>query len=97
MQDARALKNQKNLSSWRAWNQEAIWRSGFLAIAGGFPLLTTVLAAACALFKPDLRYVGASVVLTGAGLYLATVVGLVAFAMLRLNAWKRANPWTPPS
>jgi predicted ABC-type exoprotein transport system permease subunit len=31
------------------------------------------------------------------GLYLVTVLGLMAFALRRLIAWRRANPWTPPS
>lgn len=98
MQDTRALKNPRNLSSWRAWNQKALWRSGFFAMTVGvFPLLTVALAVACALFKPDLRYVGVSGILTAFGVYLAVALGLMAFAVLRLNAWKQANPWTPPS
>jgi len=36
------------------------------------------------------------VVLTGFSLYLATILGLAAFGMLRLQAWRRAHPWTPP-
>jgi hypothetical protein len=93
MQDARALKNPRNLSSWRAWRREAYRRSGFTAIiAGVFPLLAIAFVVACALFKPALRDLE-----TGFGLYLATGLGLMVFAVLRLNAWKRANPWTPPS
>jgi hypothetical protein len=60
-------------------------------------LLTIVLAVACAMFRSDLRCVRVSVILTGFGVYLVMVLGLMAFAVLRLNAWKRANPWTPPS
>jgi hypothetical protein len=96
MQDPRALKNPRNLGSWRAWQGEAYRRSGFLAIAGGVsPLLTIVFVVACTLFKPALRDV--VTIEVGFGLYLAAVLGLTGFAVLRLNAWKRANPWTPPS
>jgi hypothetical protein len=93
MQDMRALNNPRNLSSWRAWQGQAFGRSGFIAIiAGVFPLLAIAFVIACTLFKPALRDLE-----IGFSLYLATAFGLMALAMLRLNAWKRANPWTPPS
>ena len=92
MQDTRALKNPRNLSSWRAWQREAFQRSCYFVIPGVCPLLALVFVIACTLFKPALRDV-----VTGFGLYLATALGLMVFSVLRLNAWKRANPWTPPS
>jgi hypothetical protein len=92
MQDARVLKNLRNLSSWRAWQAEAYRRSGFSAVTFVCPLLTLVPVIGFTLFKPALRDVE-----IGFGLYLATIAGLLVFAMLRLNAWQRANPWTPPS
>ena len=39
---------------------------------------------------------GALSFLSGFGLYLATIIGMMTLAMLRLQAWRRANPWTPP-
>jgi hypothetical protein len=93
MQDARALKNTRNLSSWRAWQGEAFGRSGFIwLMAGVSPFLTTAFVVACALYKPAPRDVA-----TLLGLYLVMALGLVVVASLRLNAWKRAHPWTPPS
>lgn len=92
MQDARALNNSRNLRSWRAWEAEAFRRSGFFATAVVFPLLVAGFVMACALFKPAPRDL-----LTGFCLYLATTGGLMVFVVLRLNAWKQVNPWTPPS
>lgn len=96
MQDPRALKNPKNLSAWRAWRQEAYRRSGFLAITSGVPLLTVAFVFACTLYRRALTATGTSILLTF-GLYLAAVSALMAIAMLRLRAWERAHPWTPPS
>jgi hypothetical protein len=63
-----------------------------VTLGAGVGLLALVFVIACTLFKPALRDV-----VIGSGLYLATALGLMVFAVLRLNAWKRANPWTPPS
>jgi hypothetical protein len=38
-----------------------------------------------------------SISLVGLILFLGTSFALMALGVLRLNAWKRANPWTPPS
>jgi hypothetical protein len=93
MQDMRALKNPRNLSSWRAWQREAFWRSGFMAINSAvLPLLAIAFVFASILFKPTLRELE-----FGFGLYLAAALGLLVLAVLRINAWKRANPWTPPT
>jgi len=51
------------------------------------------------LFKPQTtRDAHAWLMATGAAfaLYLAIAFGLMLFAVLRLNAWKRAHPWEPP-
>jgi hypothetical protein len=61
-------------------------------IPGVCPLLAVVFVIACTLFKPALGELA-----VGFGLYLATAFGLMVLAVLRMNAWKRANPWTPPS
>lgn len=97
MQDPRALNNPTNLRSWRAWRQKAYLRSGFMMITTvASPLLTIGFVFACTLYRPALLSAGASVVLA-LGLYLAIVLGLMVFAMLRLKAWERAHPWTPPN
>jgi hypothetical protein len=98
MQDMRALKNSRNLNSWRTWQGAAYRRSGFSAILVAVPTLSVAFVLACTLYGRALgRHIEVPVVLTGLGFYSATVLGLMAFAMLRLKAWKRANPWTPPS
>ena len=98
MQDPRALANLKNLDSYRAWGQEGVRRSGFAAIISIVMMLTPVLTLATTLFKPATRDVHAWAVLAGTAfaLYIATALGLMLFAVLRLNAWKRAHPWAPP-
>ena len=98
MQDPRALANLKNLESYRAWGQEGVRRSGFSAIISGVMTLVPVLTGAILLFKPATRDAHTWVVLVGAALalYLAAALGLMLFAVLRLNAWKRAHPWAPP-
>jgi hypothetical protein len=95
MQDMRALSNSRNLKSWREWEGEAYRRSGFTAILLVVTTPTAPFVVACTLYGRALRH-SEPAVLTGFGLYLATSLGLMAFAMLRLNAWRRANPWTPP-
>lgn len=99
MQDPRALANSKNLNSYRAWALEGYRRSGFVQITMIVPLLVPLLALAPILFKHAARDARAWVVLTGAAfaLYMVTVFGLSLFAVLRLNAWRRAHPWEPPS
>ena len=93
MQDTRALKNERNLGSWKAWEQQAQERSGFLAIVVFvLPALMLAFVFACVLLR-----LAVSDAAAGLGLYLAASLGLVGFAVLRLNAWKRAHPWTPPS
>ena len=97
MQDMRALKNTTNLSSWRAREREAYQRSGFAAILGGVFALMLAFVISPSLFG---RMLGADLVpisFIGLILFLGTSFALMAFAVWRLNAWKRANPWTPPS
>jgi hypothetical protein len=93
MQDTRALSNSRNLTSWRAWERDAYRRSGFYAILLIVPL--TVPFVVVTLDGRVLRHLGL-VALSGFGLYLATILGLMTFATLRLQAWRRAHPWTPP-
>jgi len=100
MQDMRALSNSRNLKSWRAWEQDAYRRSGFTVMVLIFSLMAALvaplaipLAATLHRHAPQLLK---PVLLTGSGLYLAMTLGLMAFAVLRLQAWRRANPWTPP-
>lgn len=97
MQDMRALKNPRTLESWRRWDAEANQSSGVIAILAAVAVLTPAFVVACALYGRAPGHAEAPVVLVGWGLYAALVLGLMAFALLRLEAWKRANPWTPPS
>jgi hypothetical protein len=98
MQDPRALANPKNLESYRAWGQEGVRRSGFGVIISVVTIFVPALTLAAIVFRPATSDARAWVVLLGAAfaLYLATVLGLMLFAVLRLNAWKRAHPWEPP-
>jgi hypothetical protein len=98
MQDIRALRNSRNLSSWRAWEGEACQRSGFAAIMGGvLTPLTLAFVLSPVLFGPALgdRLVPTFVV--GLILFLGTSFALMALAVWRVKGWKSANPWTPPS
>jgi hypothetical protein len=98
MQDPRALANPKNLESYKAWEQDGVRRSGSSAIFTGAMTLTPVLIGAVLLLKPTTKVSHAWLVLVGTAfaLYLAIALGLMLFAVLRLNAWKRAHPWEPP-
>jgi hypothetical protein len=98
--DPRALRNTKNLNSYRAWKREGLQRSGFntlflmvMASAPAFTIAASLIESAA---KVD---AGALVRLMVAAfaLYLVAVGGLMLFGVLRLNAWKRAHPWEPPS
>ena len=91
MRDARALKNFGNLTSWRAWERSAFHRSGFTAISAAIIPLEFIFIFACPLFKRSPTGVEVAF-----GLYLLLAAGLMIFALLRLNAWKRSHPWTPP-
>jgi hypothetical protein len=97
MQDPRALANPRNLESYRAWSREGVWRSGFGAVLG-IVMLTPWLSLAAIVFRPAMRDHDAGLVLIGGGfaLYLAAALELMLFAVLRLNAWRRAHPWEPP-
>ena len=92
----RALKNSTNLSSWRAWEDEAYQRSGFSAILGGVFALTLAFVLSLGLFARTLGDDLVRVSFIGLILFLGTSFALMALAALRMNAWKRANPWTPP-
>jgi hypothetical protein len=96
MQDMRPLANSRNLKSWRAWEGEAYRRSGFNAVLLASPMLTVLFVLAFTAYGRAPGHIEA-VVIIGFGLYLATVLGLMGFAVLRLQAWRRANPWIPPS
>jgi hypothetical protein len=98
MQDPRALANPKNLESYRAWGQEGLRRSGFGAITSVVTVFAPVLSLATIVFRPSTSDARAWVVLIGGAfaLYLAAALGLMLFAVLKLNAWKRAHPWEPP-
>ena len=98
MQDPRALANTRNLESWRAWRREGFRRSGFGPISLIVPLLAPPFVLAPALFGHAARDARGWVILMAVALalYLAAGLGLSVFAALRLNAWKRAHPWSPP-
>ena len=96
--DPRALASIRNLESYRAWRQEGARRSGFAAIIAISTALTPMLSMAAILFRPAARDAHAWVMRVGAAfaVYLVIALGLMLFAVLRLNAWKRAHPWEPP-
>lgn len=97
MHDTRALKNSTNLNSWRAWEEEAQQRSGFSAILGVVFALTLVFVISLSLFARALGDDLVAISFVGLILLLGTSFALMALAVLRMKAWKRANPWTPPS
>lgn len=97
MLDERALKNSATLSSWRAWEAEACQRSGFNAVLGGVFALTLAFVIFPSLFSRALGDDLVPIALIGLVLTLGTSFALMVLAVLRMNAWKRANPWTPPS
>lgn len=97
MQDTRALKNPTNMNSWRAWEGEAYQRSGFHAIMGSVFALTLAFVMSLSLFAGALGDDRVSISLVGFVLFLAISFALMALAVSRLSAWKRSNPWTPPS
>jgi len=91
MQDMRALNNTRNLSSWRAWEGQSFGRSGYAWIMAAVAALATGFIIALPLLRLSLAGMEALF-----GLYLVVVFGLMVLAALRVTAWKRANPWTPP-
>jgi hypothetical protein len=99
MRDLRALANFTNLNSYRSWQREGFQRSGLAAFVIIVPLSAIAFPMFITLFGPPTMDARAFVALMGAalGLYLLVVGGLGLFAVLRLNAWKRAHPWSPPS
>jgi hypothetical protein len=54
-------------------------------------LLVVVFSVALALLRPSLTTIEVL-----SGLYLLAAAGLMVSAVLRLSAWKRSHPWTPP-
>jgi hypothetical protein len=104
MQDPRALANSRHLQSYRAWEQESYLRSGFLMIIMSVPAILAPLFIftvnlTTTLFKPAMPDARAETVLTATAfaIYLAVAGGLMLFSVVRLNAWKRAHAWTPPT
>jgi len=99
MQDPRALANTTNLKSYRAWERDGYRRSGFGAIFMIVPMLMVAFTFAASLLEQATRDARTVVVLVGAAfaIYLVVTGGLMVFGVLRLNAWKRAHPWAPPS
>ncbi len=96
MQDMRALKNPTNLSSWRTWEGQAYQQSGFAALMGALFALMLAFVMSLSLFGGKLSG-SVGPFLIGVILYFGVSFALIGLAVLRLNAWKRANPWTPPS
>jgi len=104
MQDPRALANLRNLQSYRAWEQESYGRSGFLMIILSVPVILAPLFIftinlTTTLFRHAITDARAWAVLTATtfALYLAVAGGLMLFSVIRLNAWRRAHAWTPPT
>jgi hypothetical protein len=97
MRDPRALASIRNYDSYRAWRQEGVRKSGFIGIISILMGITPLFTVAVTLFRPATR-AHAYLISIGAAfaLYLVVAVGLMLFAVLQLNAWKRAHPWEPP-
>lgn len=98
MQDLRALANSRNLASYRAWTREGMRRSGFAAIVLIVPLSVPLFTLAAPMLGGAARDARGWAVLMGAvlALYLTAGLGLSLLAALRLKAWQRAHPWSPP-
>ena len=104
MQDPRALANSRNLQSYRAWEKEGFRRSGFLMIIMSVPailapLFICTINLTATLFRHAITDARAWAALTATtfAIYLAVAGGLMLFSVLRLNAWRRAHAWTPPT
>jgi hypothetical protein len=104
MQDPRALANPRNLQSYRAWEHEGYRRSGFLMIIMSVPVILAPLF----IFTVNLTTALLRYAITGArdsalldmaafAIYLALAGGLMLLSVVRLNAWRRAHAWTPPT
>ena len=99
MQDPRALANTRNLNSYRAWQRQGFERSGFMLIFTMVPLFVVLLPSALALLPGAARDARAWLLVAGSAfaVYVVIVAALALVAVLRLNAWKRAHPWSPPA
>lgn len=100
MRDARALANTKNLNDYRAWEREGFSRSGLNAVLLIVALSGVIFTFAAVRIEHAARGdAGAVVRLMGAAVavYAAAMGGLMLLGVVRLNAWKRAHPWAPPS
>lgn len=97
MQDPRALRTSTNLISWRAWEESARDRSGFTAILGSVFALTVAFVLFLSTFARTLGDDLVPISFISLIVLLGTSFSLLALAVWRVNAWKRANPWTPPS
>jgi multisubunit Na+/H+ antiporter MnhF subunit len=64
---------------------------------GGVFALTLAFVFSPSLFGRLLGFDLVPVAVIGLIVLLGTSFALMALAVTRLNAWKRANPWTPPS
>ena len=104
MQDPRALANLANPQSYRAWAQDGLRRSGFLMIVLSVPVILAPLfiftiGVTTTLFRHGATDARACAALTATAfaIYLAIAGGLMLVSVLRLNAWRRAHVWTPPT
>jgi hypothetical protein len=101
MQDPRALANLKTLQSYRSWEQDGLRRSGYLIIVMSIPVILAplfiftiiTLASRATTGAPAGAALGATVF----AIYLAVAGGLMVISFLRLNAWRQAHAWTPPT
>jgi uncharacterized membrane protein YGL010W len=104
MQDPRALANLSNLQSYRAWEKESYRRSGFLMIIMSVPVILAPLFIfavnlTITLFRHAMAHARASAMVTATifAVYLVVAGGLMLFSVIRLNAWRHAHAWTPPT
>jgi hypothetical protein len=101
--DPRVLKNTANLTSYRAWSQLCLKRSGLqaylisLVVAGPMLVASGPMAVSFATrgvgqdAQQFVHLLGLSVVSS-----LALTLGSATFFLVRFIGYQRLHPWTPP-
>ena len=95
MDDIKSLKNEKSLNSYRAWKKKGLLQSGYtFAIVICLIPMPVFLLAKDFVF-PMLKTLPHFTILSIGIVYIGAVFGAIILVKLKLDAWKRANPWTP--
>jgi hypothetical protein len=97
--DPRVLKNTANLTSYRAWSQLCLKRSGlqayliYLVVASGFGPMA-VSFARLGVGQDARRFVHLLLLIVVSS--LALTLGPATFFLVRFIRYQRRHPWTPP-